>query len=299
MALENPGLVQASDALFGAIKPMVNDLRKLGCTDFTDGMPNLDIKPGATLKVRVSSVAAASEYNEETNNYTTGGDTAWASLTATHFLQGFDLKGADVDNGAVGIVSSIKQNFSMRASCGISLAMSGVLGTALDGVTTSTGITLPANPTIDEYNGLLGQITGKNKVNALGSILVLSGVELGKIKAAFFNKGINPGSLAELAALLNFRDAVLATGVNGRLWVAPPLSLGFIARVPTIIADYESAGIETDPETGLSIGIVVANVQATNKKIVNADLWLGASTLSANAAATEAGIIKVGTASAG
>lgn len=296
MAIENPGLVQASDALFGAITPMVNDFRKLGGTDFSDGQPNLDIKPGATVKVRVSSVAAATEYNEETNNYTTGGATSWASLTATHFLQGYDLKGADIDNGAVNNVSAIKQNFSMRASSGIALAMSGVVGTALDAVTNSTGILLPATPTIDEYNGLLGQITGKNKVNALGSTLVLSGTELGKIKAAFFNKGINPGSLAEIAALLSFSNAVLVTGVTGRMWVVPPSSFGVLARVPTIIADYESAGTETDPETGLSIGMVVANVQATNKKIVNADLWFGAATLSANAAATEAGIIKVGTA---
>ena len=40
---------------------------------------------------------------------------------------------------------------------------------------------------------------------------------------------------------------------------------------------------------------MVANAQATNKKVVNADLWFGATVLSANAGATTAGVVKVGT----
>ena len=76
----------------------------------------------------------------------------------------------------------------------------------------------------------------------------------------------------------------------------PPSSVGFIARVPEIIARYAQAGAETDPESGLSIGIVVADDQAHNREVVNADLWFGCALLSANAEATKAGVIKVGTA---
>ena len=296
MAIENVGLVQAIEILFGMIRPRINDLRRLGATDFSSESPNMEIKPGATLKYLVSSVAAASEYNETTNNYLTGGSTAAASLTATHFLQGYDLKGADVDNGSVGNVSRITQNFSMRASAGIGLAASGVVGSALTAVTTSTGITLPENPEAADYDGLFGQIDAQNKVNALGSVLAATGTELGKIKAAFHAKGIHVGGPADIAAEMGFADCVVVAGATGRIWVVPQLSLGFIGRVPAILADYESAGADTDPETGLSIGIVVANSQATNKKVVNADLWFGCATQSANAAASTAGIVKVGTA---
>ena len=80
------------------------------------------------------------------------------------------------------------------------------------------------------------------------------------------------------------------------MWVVPPTALGFIARVPAYIANYIASGVETDPETGLAIGIVVADVQATNKRVTNADLWFGVTSQSANAGATTAGIIKVGTA---
>lgn len=296
MAIENPGLVQASEALFGFIRPRLNDLRRLGSTDFSLESPSLEIKPGATLKILVSSVAGASEYNETTNNYITGGSTALAVLTATHFLQGYDLKGTDIDNGLPVNVSRIVQLFSQRASAGIAIAVSGVTGTALTGVTASTGITLPAAPEYSDYDGLMGQIEAQNKINALGSVLAVTGTELGKIKAAYHAKGINLGGPADIAAELGFADVVPVVGATGRLWVIPPLAIGFIARVPAIIADYESAGADTDPESGLSIGIVVANVQGTNKKIVNADLWFGCATQSANAAGSTAGIVKVGTA---
>lgn len=292
--ITNPGLVVAIESLFGLIKPAINDLARLGMTDFSAEKPNVDIKPGSTSKIPISSVSAALEFNETTNNYLTGGATAWASLTATHFLQGFDLKGADIDAGVD--APRIKQLFSARAAAGIGLSTSGVTATALTAITTSTGITLPAAPTYAEYDALFGQVETKQKLNAKGSVLAVSGSELGKIKSAYHDKGIAFASLEEIAGMLGFADLVPVTGVTGRMWVVPPLSLGFIARVPAILARYVAAGVETDPDTGLSIGIVVADDQAGNRQIANADLWFGCAALSANAAATEAGIVKVGTA---
>jgi hypothetical protein len=71
--------------------------------------------------------------------------------------------------------------------------------------------------------------------------------------------------------------------------------MGFLSRVPAIIANYPEAGVETDADTGLSVGIVIADDQATNKRVANADLWFGCYLISANAGATTAGAIKVGT----
>lgn len=294
MPITNPGLIIAVEALFGFIRPAIINLSKLGATDFGAGQPNVEIKPGATIKVPVSSVSGALPYDEETNNYTTGGDTDWATLVAMHFLKGYDISGTDIDRGVD--AGRIEQLFSRRAATGILMAMSDTTATALDGVTLSTGITLPAAPTAEDYLNLMGSVTAKNKVNALGSVLALSGTELGKIKAAFVADGVTPGSHSELAQLLEFGDIVVLPGVTGRMWVVPPTALGFIARVPAYIANYIASGVETDPETGLAIGIVVADVQATNKRVTNADLWFGVTSQSANAGATTAGIIKVGTA---
>jgi hypothetical protein len=63
--------------MFGNIKPALDLLKRLGPTDFSAGAPEYVVKPGATIKVPVSSIAAASAYNASTNNYLTGGNTDW------------------------------------------------------------------------------------------------------------------------------------------------------------------------------------------------------------------------------
>ena len=105
-----------------------------------------------------------------------------------HFLKGYDISGTDIDRGVD--AGRIEQLFSRRAATGILMAMSDTTATALDGVTLSTGITPPAAPTAEEYLKPAGSVTAKNKVNALGSVLALSGTELGKIKAAFVADGV-------------------------------------------------------------------------------------------------------------
>lgn len=289
MALQSPGIVLAVEALFGYIRPTITNLAKLGATDFSDAAPGVDVKPGATIKVPVSSVSAASEFNAETNNYRTGGATAWAAMTATHYLQGFDLKGTDIDSGVN--APKIKQLFSRRAGAGIAIAVNGVAKTAIDSVTLSTGVTLPAAPTIAQYTALAGTVDWLDKS---ASVLAVNGTEAGLIKGAFFDKGV-PGDESALARYMGFADMVVLPGLTARACIVPPSAMGFLARVPTIIARYVEAGAETDPESGLAVGIVVADDQDLNRQIVNGDLWFGATVLSANAAATQAGIIKVGT----
>lgn len=289
MAITSPGLVLAVEALFGHVRPAVINLSKLGATDFSDAAPGADIKPGTTIKVPVSSVAAASEFNADTNNYLTGGSTTWATLTATHYLQGFDLKGVDLDNGVN--AAKIKQLFSRRAGGGIVLAVYGATKSALDGVTASTGVTLPAAPTIAQYEALAGTVSWLDKAS---SVLAVNGSEAGLIKGAFFDKGV-AGNDQQLAAYMGFSDLVVIPGMTARACIVPASTMGFIGRVPAIIARYAEAGAETDPETGLSVGIVVADDQTLNRQIVNGDLWFGATVLSANAGATTAGVIKVGT----
>ena len=86
-------------------------------------------------------------------------------------------------------------------------------------------------------------------------------------------------------------------GMTRRMCIVPYSSIGFIARVPALIADYEESGVETDEKSGLSIGIVVAEEQKLNRRVVNGDLWFGCAAISASANATSTkGIIKVGTA---
>ena len=99
MALNSPALTLSVEALFGNIKPALDIIQLLGPTDFSAEAPGVDIKPGTTIKVPLSTVAAAGVFDDETNNYLTGGNTEWATLTAKHYLQGFDLKGTNIDEG--------------------------------------------------------------------------------------------------------------------------------------------------------------------------------------------------------
>ena len=156
MALTSPALTLAVEAMFGNIKPTLNALKKLGVTDFSAEKPAVEIKPGMTIKVPVSSVSAASEYNASTNNYRTGGDTDWATLTAKHYLQGFDITGVNVDQGVD--ASRMKQLFTARAGTGIAMAIQNVVKTSIDGVKTSTAasgkIAPVANITMEGYMGI-------------------------------------------------------------------------------------------------------------------------------------------------
>lgn len=292
MALSSPALTLAIDGLFGNIKPALDIVRRIGATDFSDGAPSISVKPGATLKVPVSSVSAANEYNPSSNNYLTGGDTTWATLTAKHYLKGFDITGVNVDQGCD--AARMRQLFTSRAGTGIAMAVKGAVEDALDDTTTSTGVTIAAAGSADAtaYMGLGDNISWLDKSTAS---LVVNGTELAYIKAKFAAINIT-GTPDELARYMGFNNLVCLPGMTDRICIVPYTSISFIARVPAIVADYREVGVETDGDSGLSVGIVIATDQATNKLVANADLWFGCTVLSSNAGATTAGIINVGTA---
>lgn len=294
MALTSPALTLAIEAMFANIKPTLDAVKKLGVTDFSTENPSVDIKPGSTIKVPVSSVKAASEYNETSNNYLTGGDTDWANLTATHYLQGFDITGTNVDQGVN--ASRVKQLFAARAGSGIAMAIQNAIKSAIDGTTAATAsagkLAAIGTVTADAYLALGDGIGFLDKPT---SVLAVNGAELASIKAKFAAINIT-GTMTELAQYMGFKDMVLIPGMTARAAIVPANAIGFLARVPTIIADFKEVGVETDPDTGLSVGVVVASDNAKNRLIVNADLWFGCTVQSANAGLTTAGVVKIATA---
>lgn len=291
MALNSPALTLSIEALFGHIKPALDIIDALGPTDFSAEAPGIDIKPGSTVKVPLSTVGAALAFNESTNNYLTGGNTDWATLTASHYLQGFDLKGTDLDNGAN--ESRVKQLFSKRCGAGISMAAVAAIKTALDGCTASMAVTLPATGTLTVYDALAHKV---DWFDPMQSCLVLNGTEYANLKSVMHAAHLS-ASPAALAEELGFKKVIVLSGMTARATIVPYGSLGFMARVPALVADYKESGVETDPDSGLSIGIVVATDQGINREVVNGDLWFGCAAVSASADAVKThGIIKVGTA---
>lgn len=291
MALTSPALTVAVPALFGAVRPTLDTLRRIGATDFSADAPDYDIKPGATIKVPISSVSAASAYNETSNNYLTGGTTDWASLTCTHYLKGFDISGVNVDQGVD--AGKMKQLFAVRAGKSIAAAAMGNARTALDGVTASTAVKLPAvaSVAIADYQTLGADLNWLDRANA---VLAVNATEYAHIRAVFAAVNVI-GTEQELAAFIGYRDLVCVPGLTARAVIVPDGSVGFLSRVPAIIADYPEFGVETDDESGLAVGIVRANDQTHNRIVINADLWFGTAVLSAPAGATTAGAVNVGT----
>lgn len=291
MALTSPALTVAVPALFGAVRPTLDTLRRIGATDFSADAPDYDIKPGATIKVPISSVSAASAYDASTNNYLTGGTTDWASLTCTHYLKGFDISGVNVDQGVD--AAKMKQLFAVRAGKSIAAAAMANARTALDGVTASTAVKLPAvaSAAISDYQTLGADLNWLDRANA---VLAVNATEYANIRAVFAAVNVI-GTEQELAAFIGFRDLVCVPGLTARAVIVPDGSVGFLGRVPTIIADYPEFGVETDDESGLAVGIIRANDQTHNRIVINADLWFGTAVLSAPAGATTAGAVNVGT----
>ena len=292
MALTSPALTLSIETLFGHIKPALDLIDALGPTDFSSDAPGLDVKPGATTKVPLSTVSAALAFDDDSNNYLTGGDTDWASLTCAHYLQGFDLRGTNIDQGVN--AARVKQLFSKRCGAGIALAVRNAIRTALDGTTLSTGVTIPAVgiAALADYDGLAN---AKDWFDATTSCLVVNGTEISNIKQLMHNAHLS-ATPENIAAELGFKKVIVLPGMTARICIVPFSSIGFIARVPALVADFQESGIETDPDSGLSIGIVVAEEQKLNRRVVNGDLWFGCAAISASANATSTkGIIKVGT----
>lgn len=293
MALTSPALTLAIEALFGHIRPSLDLIDELGPTDFAADAPGIDVKPGATIKVPLSTVAEALAYNDSTNNYLTGGNTDWASLTATHYLQGYDLSGTNIDQGVN--APRVRQLFSNRCGVGIAMAAKAAIKTALNGTTVSTAVTVPAvgSATIADYDKLA---TSADWFDPSEACLVINGTEYAAIKALMHAAHLSatPVSIAEE---LGFRKVIVLAGMTARACIVPWSSIGFIARVPSLVAKYSEAGTETDEKSGLSLGIVVADDQTHNRLVVNGDLWFGVAVCSASAdASTTKGIINVGTA---
>lgn len=299
MAISSLALAMSVEAMFANIKPALDTLQKLGACDFSKEAPGIDIKPNSTLKIPISSVAAANAFNASSNNYHTGGTTTFADLTATHYLQGFDVSGEDIDAGVN--VGRIKNIFAVRAGESIAMAAMAALKTALAACTTQSGsgsISLTAittgqsatSPTLEEYLNLASGVTWLNKEQ---SVLAVNGTLLANIKKVLAAAYVAPASKKELAEFLGFKDIVLVPGMTPRACIVPAGSIGFISRVPTLAVKYSEAGIETEQESGLSVGIVVAEDGAANRKVVNADLWFGVAKQSASATCSTSGIIKI------
>lgn len=294
MAIQSPALTLAIDALFGNIKPALDIIKKLGPTDFSTEAPGIDIKPGTTTKVPLSTVSAALAFNDDTNNYLTGGDTDWATLTATHYLQGFDMRGTDLDQGLN--ASRVKQLFSNRCGTGIAMAVKKAIRDALDnntGIPVSSSVKLPAvaSAKIEHYDGLS---SAQDWFDAANSVLVVNGDEYSHLKAVMHDNHLS-ATPESIAAELGFASVLVLSGLVARALIVPYSSVGFVARVPQLIADYKEAGTETDEDSGLSLGIVVASDQGRNRQVVNGDLWFGVATVGSPANASKPGIIKVGT----
>jgi hypothetical protein len=181
----------------------------------------------------------------------------------------------------------MKQLFTARAGTGIAMACQNAVKSALDGVTASTKVTKPE--AADAMLALGDDVAWLDKAT---SVLAVNGTFLASIKAKFAAINIT-GTLTELAQYMGFADMVLIPGMAASCAIVPANSIGFIGRVPAILADYKEVGTETDPDTGLSIGIVVASDQDHNRLIANADLWFGCTVQGCAAAASTAGIIKV------
>lgn len=288
MAITSPGLVAAIPALFGNVKPCLDALKKLGFTDFAASVPDVNVAPNSTVKVPISSVTAASAYNASSNNYLTGGNIALASLTATHYLKGFDVTGADIETGFD--LNRMKQLFTVPAGLSISAAIQSNIKSAFNAATWSASsvVTLgtigaqTGAPTLANYLNLAG---GVDLVDKSLCTIAVNGTLLTDIKAKLAGANVVATSLTEIAQFMGFKDMVLIPGMTPRAVIVPMGSVGFLARVPKLIARYLESDTQTDDDTGLSIGIVIADNQADNKIVANADLWFG----TAVQAATESG----------
>lgn len=304
MALTSPALTLSIEALFGHIRPALDLIDALGPTDFSAEAPGIDVKPGATIKVPLSTVEAAKPFVDSSaatqqnpvNNYLTGGNTGWAALTATHYLQGFDIKGVNIDQGVN--AARMKQLFAKRAGVGIAMAVKNAILTALDSTTNipvSTAVKIPAvaSVALADYDGLAH---AKDWYDPTEACLVVNGTEYATIKKLMHAAHLS-ATPESIAAELGFKKVIVLAGLTRRACIVPYSSIGFIARVPALIADFDESGVETDEKSGLSLGIVVASEKGDNKRVVNGDLWFGCATVGSPAGATTPGIIGVGTAS--
>lgn len=289
MAINSIALQLSVAELFKQALPAVDLIAKLGYTDFSASAPEIKIGSGQTVKMPLGDSGVADVFAKGTNDYLSSADPDLVNLTATHILSGHTVDGEGLDSADY--APRYKQIFAAKAGRAVGAKMKALAAAALDGATASTGVTLPATPTLANYMALA---TAKPWIDGNMATLVVNGAEAAKIKGVFAAAHLVPTN-EQIAEFLGFRGFAVLNGMTARAAIVPEGCFGMLGRVPTIIANYRESGVEVDSESGLAIGIVVADNQGSNEIKVSADAWFGAACKSAPATAATAGVVKVGT----
>ena len=271
----------ASESAIQAIYP---ELVKL--SDFAHTYNELDGRPGESVVIPVYDLSAASDWNDETNNYGSGQNEVGAANVTLDKRIIKSIAVTDRELMATGI------SWTRDATTAIAKTLGRSLNSYVMGLVNSTNCPLSAQfavgtkaqPTIQK----LYQIATENGLDVGDSVVVLNPKNytdmLGVIDYAMYGgreavvAGYCPGLFGFIKVVCSDR---LAEGVDG--FIANRNSIGICSRyLEPLASSYPVAFKTVDPDSGFAIGWRLYTELATGVRKFSGEALVGAKVLMPN-----------------
>lgn len=268
--ITSPAITVGVNDFFGALRPTLERLGRLGAFDFTDDATGI---AGHDGRCPVPLALAATK-----ENYGSSGSTVkWIPAEVETFIYGGSLGGVDLDKGAD--AAKVRNRFATGAARQLGLELLYCAEGAMNSIEANKEAVGYDTTTARGWMAAFASVAPAD----VGFALVFNRKFWPEVIDAFAHanivrrEDIAQALGAESIEVMDLGDAVTAVCL-------PRGSFGVMARVPAKAADYAEEGVITDETTGLSVGLSVANDETHNCKAINADAWLAAWVLDKDAA---------------
>lgn len=263
----------ASNVLLGAAPAFTrfNDF----VTDFSADA----VAPGSTLKIGVNSVTQAATFDSSSNNYATGKESiSFASVSMSHFVDSEKFTDAQL----LEVPENVFNKAAAACARGITLAISDAIDdTFVAASMTGTALTVPHDGSLTKAD--IAGLSAQTDADAARCVLVFNRAYYAKclalLDAAVYGgaEAIRAGRLdAGVYGFKSIQWAKLPDTIVGA--VVPENGIVIAGRaVPCYSkAAYSDYRLETDPETGLTIGLRQFGIPETGENCIAVETAVGA-----------------------
>lgn len=277
----SPAIVTLASKVILAAKPAMTKF-----ADFVADFSADAVEPGTTLKIGVNTATKASTFDSSTNNYATGKESiSFAPVTFAHYVDSETF----TDSQLVEVPVSVFDRAGAACGRGVMLAITDAVDTAIQGLnTTATSLEVPHDGSLAKKD--IAALAGATVNDPARCVLVLSRAYWAKA-ISLFDAGVYGGPEAIRQGRLDggvfgFKaiqwSSKVPTGAVGV--IIPEDALVVASRAVPCYAKgaYTDYALESDPETGLTVGFRQGTIVETGLNFIAGEIAFGAAFAQAN-----------------
>lgn len=265
-----------SEAALQAIYPSLVKLQ-----DFAHTYSELEERPGTAIVIPTYDLSAASDFNEDTNNYGSGVNEIVASnvLLNKHLVKSISITDRDIGDTGVQFVKDGAIAIAQTIGRGLNAYVFGMMNATNLPLSATFNVGTKQSPTASK----LYQIAAENGLDVEDSVVVLDPknfADLLGILDSYVYGGPESVRYAYVPGLFGFKSVVCSTylpeGVNGVIINRNTVGLASRYNAPLASA-YPQTWKATDPDSGFTIGFRVFADLKTGRRYLAGEALVGAS----------------------